>query len=105
MRRLIILLPLLATACAYDSGYAYRGNEYYASPYVPPVYNQGYAYEGEYDGSRYAARNYTSTYDGGYYGRSNSGFYGGENCGTPDEPKSCPPLPRRPLAYYPGDGW
>ena len=26
-----------------------------------------------------------------------------ENCGTPDEPKSCPPLPRHPLQYYPGD--
>ena len=24
-----------------------------------------------------------------------------ENCGTPDEPKACPPLPRHPLAYYP----
>ena len=23
------------------------------------------------------------------------------NCGTPDEPKACPPMPRRPLAYYP----
>ena len=23
------------------------------------------------------------------------------NCGTPDEPKACPPLPRRPLAGYP----
>jgi hypothetical protein len=26
---------------------------------------------------------------------------GGENCGTPDEPKPCPPLPRHPLASYP----
>jgi len=26
---------------------------------------------------------------------------GGENCGTPDEPKACPPLPRHPLPYYP----
>ena len=25
----------------------------------------------------------------------------GENCGTPDEPKACPPLPRHPLPYYP----
>ena len=24
-----------------------------------------------------------------------------ENCGTPDEPKACPPLPRHPLPYYP----
>lgn len=27
----------------------------------------------------------------------------GENCGTPDEPKSCPPLPRHPLPYYPAN--
>ncbi len=28
---------------------------------------------------------------------------GGENCGTPDTPKSCPPLPRHPLPYYPAN--
>jgi len=26
---------------------------------------------------------------------------GGENCGTPDEFKACPPLPRHALPYYP----
>lgn len=25
-----------------------------------------------------------------------------ENCGTPDEPKPCPPMPRRALQTYPG---
>ena len=50
---------------------------------------------------------------GAPYGASPSGAYGGSqasmhtaqpdpaNCGTPDEPKSCPPMPRRPLNYYP----
>lgn len=28
--------------------------------------------------------------------------YNQENCGTPDEPKPCPPLPKVPLQYYPG---
>ena len=23
-----------------------------------------------------------------------------DNCGTPDEPKACPPMPRRPLRHY-----
>lgn len=23
------------------------------------------------------------------------------NCGTPDEPKPCPPMPRHPMPYYP----
>jgi hypothetical protein len=26
-----------------------------------------------------------------------------ENCGTPDEPKACPPMPRRPLHTYPAN--
>jgi hypothetical protein len=26
-----------------------------------------------------------------------------DNCGTPDEPKSCPPMPRRPLNHYPAN--
>jgi hypothetical protein len=29
--------------------------------------------------------------------------YSQENCGTPDEPKPCPPMPRVPLQYYPGN--
>jgi hypothetical protein len=32
-----------------------------------------------------------------------AGQSGAENCGTPDEPKSCPPLPRHPLPYYPAN--
>jgi hypothetical protein len=32
-----------------------------------------------------------------------AGRTGGENCGTPDEPKPCPPLPRHPLPYYPAN--
>jgi hypothetical protein len=28
---------------------------------------------------------------------------GAENCGTPDDPKSCPPLPRHSLSYYPAN--
>ena len=26
-----------------------------------------------------------------------------ENCGTPDDPKPCPPMPRVPLKYYPAN--
>ncbi len=29
--------------------------------------------------------------------------YNQENCGTPDEPKPCPPMPRVPLQYYPAN--
>jgi hypothetical protein len=29
--------------------------------------------------------------------------YSQENCGTPDQPKPCPPMPRVPLPYYPAN--
>jgi hypothetical protein len=106
MRYSLILLPLLAAGCAgtYDNGYAYRGDEYGSGHYTAPAYRDGYAYSGGYY-PRYAARDYDRQYIGGYYASENSEPYGGENCGTPDEPKACPPLPRRPLSYYPGDRW
>lgn len=28
---------------------------------------------------------------------------GSDNCGTPDEPKACPPMPRRALDSYPAN--
>lgn len=28
---------------------------------------------------------------------------GPENCGTPEAPKACPPMPRVPLPYYPAN--
>ena len=78
MKYLLLALPLIASACAsdYDRGYA-----------------QGYY--GQYPAY---PSNYASTQ--GYYGQP---YYGGENCGTPYEPKACPPLPRHPLPYYPAD--
>jgi hypothetical protein len=99
MRHMLLLLPLVAVGCAqnYDA---------YGRPYG--------GYSGGYD-TRYPASSYYSQdtgrypayasrygYTEGYYGQP---YYGGENCGTPDEPKGCPPLPRAPLAYYPGDRW
>jgi hypothetical protein len=115
MRYCLVLLPLLAVGCAdtYDNGYAYRGDAYayrgdaYGGGYAAPVpgYGNGYAYGGESYSPRYAARDYSPHYNGGYYASRDPGSYGGENCGTPDEPKACPPLPRRPLQYYPGDRW
>jgi hypothetical protein len=26
-----------------------------------------------------------------------------DNCGTPDDPRPCPPMPRRPLQYFPAN--
>lgn len=83
MKYLLLALPLIAVGCAseYDPGYTtgYYGTGYYGGE---PTYSSRYAY------------------DGGNYQRP---YYGGENCGTPDEPRGCPPLPRHPLPYYPGD--
>lgn len=38
----------------------------------------------------------------GYYRQAPPAF-NTENCGTPDEPKPCPPMPRVPLQYYPAN--
>ncbi len=79
MRYFFLLLPLIAAGCAggYNQGYAGDYGRY-------PAYASGYGYG-------YNDSNYTRQY------------VSGENCGTPDEPKGCPPLPRHPLPYYPGD--
>jgi hypothetical protein len=80
MRYLLLLLPLLAVGCAdtYDRGYA---GDYYGRS---PTYASGYGYNDS------------------YYGRP---YRGAENCGTPDDPRACPPAPRRPLPYYPANRW
>jgi len=78
VKYLLLLLPVIAVGCS--DGY----NQRYAGDY----YGRGPAYASGYGGQ-------------GYY--AGSGYNGGENCGTPDEPKACPPMPRRPLPYYPGD--
>lgn len=75
MRYLLVLLPLVAVGCA-DTDSAYYG-------YSPTsAYASGYGYGGSY---------YTSP------------AYDEDNCGTPDEPKACPPMPRHPLPYYPAN--
>ena len=88
MKYLLLALPLIATACAY--GY----NPGYSQGYYGPGYSP-YAYSSGYDAPMYSQRYASNTYV--------RPSYGGENCGTPDEPKGCPPLPRHPLPYYPGD--
>ena len=32
-----------------------------------------------------------------------AGPSGQDNCGTPDEPKACPPMPRHAMKYYPSN--
>lgn len=79
MKCLLLALPLFAAACSSEySGYSTGQYGGY------PTYSPRYAYSE------------------GYYQRPQP-YYGGENCGTPDEPKGCPPLPSHPLPYYPGD--
>ena len=79
MRYLLLALPLVAGACAPTYAPGYAGNDYYGR--YPTSYAAGYGYERGYDRP----------------------YYGGENCGTPYEPKGCPPLPRHPLPYYPAN--
>jgi hypothetical protein len=78
MRRLLPLLSLclLATAFITSAG----AQPYYPPGYYPPPPRAYYA-RPRYPGPAYSP----------------------ENCGTPDHFKPCPPLPRVPLPYYPGD--
>jgi len=38
-----------------------------------------------------------------YAGGKGTQLSSSENCGTPDEPKRCPPMPRHPLQHYPAN--
>jgi hypothetical protein len=74
MRRLILLLsPVCLLACysAYAQGPGGRPS--------PPAYQGGRATDSGW---------VTRPLDLG-------------NCGTPDEPRPCPPMPRHPLPYFP----
>jgi hypothetical protein len=85
MRRLLLLssLALLATGCLLDPADAQGYPPGYYPPGPPPPPPPGY----DRHPPRYAA----------------GPAYSPENCGTPDEPKPCPPLPRVPLPYYPAN--
>lgn len=75
MRRLILLLSPISLLACY-SAYA-QGS---SAPSAPPA---------AYQGGR-------ST-DSGWVTRP----LAPENCGTPDDPRACPPKPRNPLKYFP----
>lgn len=45
----------------------------------------------------------SSDTNGGFVGAPASSQPNPDNCGTPDEPHSCPPLPKTPLKYYPAN--
>jgi len=92
MRYLLFLLPLAVAGCAYPYPVGY-GYGYYNQA---PQYAGGYGYYGE---TPPVAPGYT--YNEGAYNTAEANNT--ENCGTPYEFKACPPLPRRPLLYYPAN--
>jgi hypothetical protein len=102
MRYLLLVLPLsLLAGCYYPYGYGgYSGYSPYAPGYsqsYAPAYPQTYAptHQPAYE-PNYAPQSYAPAYEAA------QSSYGGENCGTPDNFRPCPPLPRHPLPYYPG---
>ena len=84
MRQLFLLVSLSLLV----SGYAYR-----------PAHAQGYGNPPGY----YPQNPPPPPYAGGPGPYARGQAYNQENCGTPDEPKPCPPLPRHPLPYYPAN--
>jgi hypothetical protein len=89
MRPLLLLLPLtlLAGCYPYDPYYGPAGAYAQASPYPP--------------GPPYGGPPMSRGGPPPAYARGQAGT--GENCGTPDQFKPCPPLPRNPLPYYPAN--
>ena len=87
----IFPLAMALAACA---------SPYYPQPpyYQQPTYNQQPAYYQQ--PASYPPPGYHQ--QPAYYHQgpqaSNS-----ENCGTPNEPRQCPPMPRVPLQYYPAN--
>ena len=98
MHRGLLFLPVLLLAGCYPY-YPYYGS-YYGYP-------SGYAqtYPSGYYGNRPPPPGYGGPPPPQYRSGPPSGgqAYNTENCGTPDEPKACPPMPRVPLPYYPAN--
>lgn len=103
MRRLLLLTSLAllagsyAVAPAYAQGYGNQPPGYKAPP--PPA---------PYTGSNQPAPGYKeptpqAPYAGSKGSASGAQLSSSENCGTPDEPKRCPPMPRHPLQHYPAN--
>ena len=88
MRHLLLLPPLTLLAGCY----------YYPPPPPPPYYYSPMYYPPPAGfGTAQPARP-------SYPARPGAGpAYSQENCGTPDQFKPCPPLPRNPLPYYPAN--
>lgn len=86
MRYLLLLLPLVVVGCADTESSRYGYNE--GSPAYTSDQRYGYSQD---------PYGYRNTYSQGYSQRY------AENCGTPYDPRACPPMPRHPLPYYPGD--
>ena len=86
MRRLCLAVPFLLFAGCWVAG------AHAQQPYSNPP--------GYYPASPPPPTAYTAPPAAPYPGRP---AYGGENCGTPDEPKPCPPMPRVPLQDYPAN--
>lgn len=90
MRYALLLLPFVVAGCAAT----YPGEYGYNTPPPQPAAGYGYYSQTPAPGPQYA-------YNGTDYGTASAGNT--ENCGTPYAFKACPPLPRHPLPYYPGD--
>jgi hypothetical protein len=91
---LLLALSLLVSCYPYSATHAQAYPPGYSPPGRPPPPGYGSAPMSGGGPTPYAGS--PAPYAGGQASAS-------ENCGTPDEPKACPPMPRHPLPYYPGD--
>jgi hypothetical protein len=93
-RSLLLTLALLASCYPYSASHAQAYPPGNAPPGRPPP--PGYGSPPMSGGGPPPYAGSPAPYGGGQASSS-------ENCGTPDDPKPCPPMPRHPLPYYPGN--
>jgi hypothetical protein len=99
MRYFVLLAVLSLLGGCYPYGYGYYG---YGYPYGTYGYAPGY--QPYYQGGRPPPfQGQTAGYAAPQNNYPGPTAYSGENCGTPDQPKPCPPLPRHPLPYFPAN--
>ena len=98
----ILGLGLLLGCCVTGIASAQQSGPYPGSP-PPPGYPPPPGAYGGYTGGPLGAPPTYLSDQGGPVGAPASQAPDPANCGTPDEPAPCPPLPKVPLQYYPAN--
>lgn len=98
MRHIVLTIAMLAAAPA-AFAQAYTSSQTYGSPTASDYQSAPTDTDTSAFGPPMRGESQSGSSHSGVATAQNSQ----ENCGTPDEFKACPPLPRHPLPYYPAN--